>query len=164
MSTRGRRSRLGSPERRANLIVASVGIAAGIAVLAYTAGIAATPRRLNDFYREAWPAYAALAHGHVLGFLQLGPTYGGSLVLRAPFAMVPSTWGGSPRAVYFASALPCMVAAAVFCAWLAAQPRRDGGAGWATRLGPLVYCLFNPLVLIALLGGHPEDILGASLC
>ncbi len=45
-------------------------------------------------------------------FVRQGPTYVGSLILRAPFAMVPVIWGGGKRAVYFASALPCMFALA----------------------------------------------------
>ena len=149
---------------RTHAVVAAVAFAVSIGVLIYTTDAASTEARLNDFYREALPAYLALTHGHLLAFLQLGPTYVGSLVLRAPFAIIPSIWGGGPRELYFASALPCMIALAGFCTWLAAQPRRRGGVTWASRLSPVVICICNPLTLIALFGGHPEEILGAVLC
>ena len=80
---------------------------------------------------------STLTHGHLLAFVRQGPTYVGSLVLRAPFAMIPMIWGGGTRAVFFASALPCMFALAVFCIWLAAQPRRRGRVRPASRLSPL---------------------------
>ena len=140
----------------------SFGALIAIAVLAYVAAAGSTVATFNDFYREALPAYRALAGGHVVGFLRLGPAYVGSLVLRAPFALVPSIWGGGVRAMYFAAALPCVIAAPLFAAWLGAQPRRDGAT--RNRIGPMLLCVFNPLVLMALFGGHPEEILGAVLC
>jgi hypothetical protein len=149
---------------RVHLIVTIVGCAAAAMTLAYVSAYASTTAKLNDFYREAWPAYQALIHGHLVEFLRLGPAYVGSLVLRAPFALIPSAWGGGSRAVYFASALPCLIAMVLFCTWLGAQPRRNGKIGWGSRINPIVLCIFNPVVLIALLGGHPEEILGAVLC
>ncbi len=137
---------------------------AGVAVLTWAATAGSGVGRFNDFYREAWPGYAALIHGHVLGFVQQGPTYVGSLILRAPFAMIPAIWGGGKRAVYFASALPCMFALALFCTWLAAQPRRRGQIRPASRISPIFWCVCNPITIIALFGGHAEEILGAVLC
>lgn len=149
--------------RAAGAIVGVVGILASVAALLYAVSAPAHEARLNDFYHEAWPAYQALLHGHVAGFLQLAPAYVGSLVLRAPFAVLPSAWGGA-RAVYFASALPCLLAVTGLCVWLAAQPRRRGGIGWASRLIPITCCIISPVVLIGLFEGHPEDLLGAVLC
>lgn len=148
----------------AELTVVAV-IASAIAVAMTAAAANATSRlaRQNDFYHEAAPSYLALIHGHVLGFASLTPAYGGSLVLRAPFALLPALWGGSLHVVYFASALPCMLVAVAFCVWLAAQPRRHG-ASWATRIVPILCCVANPIVLIVLFGGHPEEVLGAVLC
>src|SRR5437868_14184660 len=62
-------------------IVATLAVAAGVAVLAYIADAPLRSAKINDFYSEAWPAYIALAHGHVVGFLTLGPVYVGSLGL-----------------------------------------------------------------------------------
>jgi hypothetical protein len=152
------------PDWGALLIVAALGLATSVVVLLYAANGRIELVKFNDFYREAWPAYAALGHGHVLEFLKLGPIYVGSLVLRAPFALIASALGGGRRAVYVASALPCMIAATALCTWLAAQPRRRGGIGWASRVVPIVCCVINPVVLVALFGGHPEEVLGAALC
>jgi hypothetical protein len=149
--------------RPEHVIIATLATAAGLAMTAYAANAASGLARLNDFYNEAAPSYIALMHGHVLGFAKLTPAYGGSLVLRAPFAVVPALWGGSLRAVYFASAVPCMLAAVAFCVWLAAQPRRSG-ISWPARIVAIVCCFGNPIVLIVLFGGHPEEVLGAVLC
>jgi hypothetical protein len=148
------------------VIVTVLGLVATVILiyLSYTTDKHTIAGRLNDFYREAWPSYHALVDGHLLEFLRLGPAYIGSLVLRAPFAVMPTLWGGGARAVYYASAVPCLVALAVFCTWQAAQPRRRGRIGWATRISPLVVAFFNPIVLMAMLIGHPEEILGAVLC
>jgi hypothetical protein len=67
----------------------------------------------SDYEDEARPSFEALTHGHVLEFLRLAPTYGGSLVERAPFALIPDLWGGGQLAVYRMVALPCLLASAV---------------------------------------------------
>ena len=41
----------------------------------------------NDYEVEAAPSFDALAHGDFGRFLQLAPAYGGSLIMRAPFAL-----------------------------------------------------------------------------
>ena len=149
-----------------HLIVIAVGLAASAAVLAltYTAARATIAGKHNDFHIEAWPSYLALAHGHFQQFARMAPAYSGSLVLRAPFALVPRLWGGGVEATYLASAVPCMLALVAFCTWLGAQPRTGGQIGWASRISPIVIATFNPVVLIMLLLGHPEEILGGVLC
>ena len=82
----------------------------------------------NDYDTEARPAFDALTHGHVLEFLRLAPAYGGSLVERAPFALLPGLWGGGQLAVYRMVALPCLLAAAALGVWLVAQMRAAGRA------------------------------------
>jgi hypothetical protein len=67
----------------------------------------------NDYEEEARPAFDALVHGHVTAFLRLAPAYGGSLVERAPFALVTRLWGGGELAVYRMVAVPCLLAAAL---------------------------------------------------
>src|SRR5215211_5053128 len=59
----------------------------------------------SDYDREA-----ALAHGDVREFLGLSPAYGGSLIMRAPFALLPGLWGGGELAVFRAVAVPCLLA------------------------------------------------------
>jgi len=150
--------------RKYGLIVMAVAVTVGVPVLVWAANQPRAVAKMNDFYREAWPAYAALAHGHVLKFLRLAPAYVGSLVIRAPLALIPSVWHGSARGVYIASALPCVFAMAAFCAWLATCRAREDEWTWARRLTPVAFVVLNPFTMVALLGGHPEEILGAVLC
>ncbi len=117
----------------------------------------------NDYEVEARPAYDALVHGHVLLFLTLAPAYGGSLIERAPFALAPGLWSGGALAVYRAAALPCLIAAAGLGVWLVARMRVRQRSTLA-RAVVLGVCVANPLTLRALELGHPEELLGASLC
>ncbi len=117
----------------------------------------------NDYETEARPAFEALVHGHVLGFLRLAPAYGGSLIERAPFALAPGLWGGGALAVYRMVALPCLLATAVLGVWLVARMRAQGHSTLA-RAVALGVCVANPITLRALEVGHPEELLGACLC
>jgi hypothetical protein len=117
----------------------------------------------NDYEVEVKPAFDALVHGHMSSFLQLAPAYGGSLVERAPFALIPGLWGGDELAVYRMAALPCLLAAAAMGVWLLARMRAQGH-GTLARAVALGLCVANPLTLSALEVGHPEELLGACLC
>lgn len=140
--------------------LALAGAAAGIAILAWLGlyGFAWT-----DYESEAAPALAALTAGHVGRFLSLAPAYGGSLILRVPFALVPTIWGGGQLAVYRMVALPCLLAAAGLGVWLVAEMRRLGHSRLA-RGCALGLCVASPISLRALEIGHPEEILGGVLC
>jgi hypothetical protein len=141
----------------------------GLCVLAAAAGSAALAWlglyafAWNDYEVEARPAFEALVHGHLTDFLRLAPAYGGSLVLRAPFALATDLWGGGELAVYRMVALPCLLSAAALGVWLAADMRRRGLPALA-RAVALGVCVANPLTLSALEYGHPEELLGAALC
>jgi hypothetical protein len=117
----------------------------------------------NDYSTEVAPAYAALIGGHLGRFLALAPGYGGSLVLRAPFALIPSLWGGGTNDVYRAVSVPCLIVAALFGVWLVAQ-MRPFGANRLARASALGLCVANPVTLYALQDGHAEELLGAVLC
>ncbi len=145
-------------------VVAALGTTISALMLRYLATDPSWDHKANDFYREAWPSYRLLWHGHVLEAVREAPAYAGSLVLRAPFALAALALHGGLSWAYAATALPCLAAAIGFCVWLSAQPRRAGGVGWASRLTPLIICLLNPASLVALTGGHPEELLGAVLC
>lgn len=116
----------------------------------------------NDYDNEARPAVRALVHGHLGEFLQLAPTYGGSLIERAPFALLPGLWGGGDLATYRMLALPCLLASAVLGVWLIAGMRAEGRPRLARGVA-LGLCVANPIVLPALELGHPEELLGACL-
>jgi hypothetical protein len=117
----------------------------------------------NDYDNEARPAVEALIHGHVAEFLRVAPAYGGSLIERAPFALLPSLWGGGALAVYRMMALPCLLAVALLGVWLLVRMRARGYSTSARALA-MVVCVANPLTVRALELGHPEELLGASLC
>ncbi len=117
----------------------------------------------NDYDNEARPAFDALAHGHLLEFLRLVPAYGGSLVERAPFALLPSLWGAGELAVYRMVALPCLLASAALGVWLLSRIRARGGSK-LVRAVTLGLCVANPLTLRTLELGHPEELLGACMC
>jgi hypothetical protein len=117
----------------------------------------------NDYDNEVRPAFDALLNGHVLAFLQAAPAYGGSLVERAPFALLPRLWGGGELAVYRMVTLPCLLAAAALGVWLVGRMRAEGRPTLA-RAVALGLCVANPLTLRALEVGHPEELLGACLC
>jgi hypothetical protein len=118
----------------------------------------------TDYQNESQPALTALVHGHVLAFLQRAPAYGGSLIERAPFALLPGLWGGGPLAVYRAVSIPCMLAAAFLGVWLVANMRSSGRTTRLARGVALAVCVANPITLRALELGHAEELLGASLC
>jgi len=117
----------------------------------------------NDYETEARPAFEALTHGHVLEFLRLAPAYGGSLIERAPFALLPAVWGGGALAVYRAVAAPCLLATAALGVWLVARMHHQGSSRLA-RAVALGVCVTNPITLRALELGHPEELMGACLC
>ncbi|HTD09611.1 MAG TPA: glycosyltransferase 87 family protein [Solirubrobacteraceae bacterium] len=117
----------------------------------------------NDYETEAKPSFEALAHGHVMSFLRLAPPYGGSLVERAPFALLAGLWGGDSLAIYRMVALPCLLAMSVFAVWLCRRMRNEGRPALARALAVGV-CVANPMALSALELGHPEELLGACLC
>ena len=123
--------------------------------------------RVERLRHRGAPRFTALTHGHVLEFLRLAPAYGGSLVERAPFALLPGLWGGGELAVYRMVALPCLLAGAALGVWLCARMRgmeRPPARPTLARAVALGVCVANPLTLRALELGHPEELLGACLC
>jgi hypothetical protein len=117
----------------------------------------------NDYESEVEPAYRALLAGHLASFLRLAPAFGGSLIERAPFALLAGLWGGGSLAVYRLVALPGLLAAAVLGVWLVARMRAQGRSRLA-RAVALAVCVANPITLVALEFGHPEELLGGCMC
>jgi hypothetical protein len=117
----------------------------------------------TDYDTEVTPAYDALAGGHLWRFLQLAPAYGGSLELRAPFALLPALWGGGEQARFVVVALPCLIAAALLAVWLFSR-MREAGASRLARWTTLGLCAANPITVYACEKGHAEELLGAVLC
>ncbi len=117
----------------------------------------------NDYEVEAQPAVDAFLHGHLGEFFAAAPAYGGSLLERVPFALVPSLWGGGELSIYRMLALPCLLAALALGLWLVARTR-SLGCGRLLQGVTLGLCVANPLTLAALELGHPEELMGGVLC
>jgi hypothetical protein len=117
----------------------------------------------SDYEVEAEPSIQALRDGDVQGFLTLAPAYGGSLVLRAPFALLPNLWGGGDLALFRSMALPCLIAGAIFAVALWRRGRALGQSA-ATCWIALLLVAANPVTLRGLEIGHPEELLGGALC
>jgi hypothetical protein len=117
----------------------------------------------TDYELEAAPAFAALTRGDSSLFLELCPAYGGSLIMRAPFALAADALGGGDVAVFRAVGVPCLLAGSALAVVLAASllARRAGRGTIAIVVG---LCAANPITLRALDVGHPEELLGAALC
>jgi hypothetical protein len=139
-----------------------------LALLATGASVAAVwgwswNARFNDYGVEAAPSFAALLHGHIALFFQTAPSYGASLLLRAPFALPASLAGGGGLLIYRLSALPCLLALGALGVWLAHDLRRRGGGLFGALL-VVALCAANPITYRVLQLGHPEELLGAALC
>ncbi len=146
-------------DRRTSVAIAALVGALSLTFLALSTLLTVA---FTDYEDEALPSVTALVHGDVGGFLGALPAYGGSLVMRAPAALLADALGGGELAVYRALAVPCLVAALAFGLVLFAHlhGRRAGLAAW---LG-LAVVVANPLIVPALDMGHPEELLGAVLC
>lgn len=151
---------VGATDPRVPVVVFGIGIAAFVL---YFLVVAIHFQTGSDFKPEAWAPYQMLFRGHVIGFIQTSPAYVGSLVLRAPFALIASVFGAGVTGTYDATALPCIVAPAVLAGWLF-ERRPKTAAGRPRRVSPLDLFMLTPPAIICITLGHPEDILGAVLC
>lgn len=117
----------------------------------------------NDYEVEAMPAMQALVHRDFARFAALAPAYGGSLLLRSPFALLSNVWGGGPLAVYQAISVPCLIAGAALGGCLAMR-MRSRGAGMLSQWVTFGLCAASPMTLAALELGHADALLGGCLC
>ena len=140
-------------------LAAFLGATLGVAVIAW---LGLVDFSWNDYDLEASGAYRALSQGHIGTFVSLCPAYAGSMVLRAPFALVPGFWGGGELAVYRAVALPGLAALVVLAVWLAAQMRARG-LPMLARVTAVALVSSGPVAERALELGHSEELLAAAL-
>ena len=116
----------------------------------------------SDYDSEASGAFRALSAGDITGFLQQVPGYGGSLVLRAPFAAAAAALGGGELAVYRAVSIPCLLAVALL-GLVVVRRMGDRGGSTGARAVVLGLCVVNPVTIRGLEMGHPEELLCAAL-
>lgn len=138
------------------------------ALLATAAGlvmawVALRTPAFSDYEVEAEPPLRALQRLDLAQFFSSLPAYGGSLVMRSPFAFAPQAWGGGALALYRSMAFPCVLAGVILgvTVWRRALAAGTGVRGCAIAL---LLCAANPISLRALEIGHPEEILGGVLC
>ena len=106
----------------------------------------------------------ARARPRAAQFLRLAPAYGGSLVERAPFALLPGPVGRrAARGLPDGGRCRACSRRPLLGVWLVARMRcaRRPRLARAVALG---VCVANPITLRALELGHPEELLGACLC
>ncbi|WP_249009835.1 hypothetical protein [Conexibacter sp. DBS9H8] len=119
--------------------------------------------RANDFVVEAYPALHQLALAHVGAFLTASPGYVGSLILRAPFALIALAFHADWQVTYLATALPCVAAAPLLATWLVRVLELPTEAFWG-RVSPLgLLLVINPTFIYCIVLGHPEDVFVAAL-
>jgi hypothetical protein len=151
MAMRARVRELFAPAVAATLGALAL-VALGMQTMAFT-----------DYEVEAEPAFQALRHGDPAGFLHDLPVYGGSLIMRSPFALLPGLWHGGDLALFRSVAVPCLLAAIALALVLFARARALGAGNGAAWLA-LALTAVNPITLRALEIGHPEELLGGALC
>jgi hypothetical protein len=115
-----------------------------------------------DYFGDGSAAIDSLARGDLSGFFANQPMMGSfSLLVRAPF--VAAVFDGSLDAVYFAGALPCLIATVVLGLVLARLVAERGQPPAAQGLVAGL-AVINPITFRALHWGHPEELLCAALC
>jgi hypothetical protein len=115
-----------------------------------------------DYFTDAGPAIDELARGNLAGFFANQPLMGSfSLLVRAPF--VAAVFDQSIDTVFFAGALPCVLAAVLLGTALG-RLLADAGQPPVVQGVAAGLAVINPLTFRALHWGHPEELLGAALC
>jgi glycosyl transferase family 87 len=130
------------------------------AALSLRAGVTMEPGL--DYFADASNSIDALVRGDLTAFFAGQPLMGSfSLLVRAPF--VAPVFDASIDTVYFAGALPCVLATVVLGLALA---RLAAERGQSTAVQGLIagLAVINPITFRALHWGHPEELLCAALC
>lgn len=147
----------GSSARLTGPILAAVGASVALAWLGMKTAA------FTDYEHHTEPAFTAFRAADFAAFLDSLGAYAGTVILRAPFAIVPALWGGEDLAVFRAVAVPCLIAGVVLGVLLFDQSRTRNSSRWVPWT-VLALCVANPITLRALEIGHPEELLGSALC
>jgi hypothetical protein len=118
----------------------------------------------GDYTKDYAPAMNALLGGHLNAFFANLPTNGagGSVLLRAPFALLGRALTGDQLAIFRFGTLECLLALGALGLWLAQDLRRRGMSR-SVCLGVVALYACAPALLEAVFYGHPEEPLGAAL-
>ncbi len=146
----------------ARRLIAPASVAVACAAVVGWLGMAGGYLWTDYEYANAAP-FGALARGDLAAFFSSAPIEGPSLLLRAPFALLPSLWGGGQQAIYRTVAIPGLLAAAMLGVVLwELRTRVWGPSRWHWLV--LLLAAANPVTLEAVRVGHPEELMGAALC
>jgi hypothetical protein len=131
----------------------------------YVACVGFGVQTMGDYGPDFAPSMAALLGGHLHAFFVQLPTdgAGGSILLRAPAALIAKALGGGELTIFRAGALECVLALAGLGLWLARGMRAQPAPPLA-RAAVIGLLTLLPLVTGVILFGHPEEALGAALC
>jgi hypothetical protein len=131
----------------------------------YVAWLGFRVQSMGDYPRLFARSMEALLAGHVGVFFHQLPEdgAGGSVLLRAPGALLGKLLVGGRLAEFRFGALGSMLAVGGLGLWLARGMRAKGRprVGRAAVVG---LCVIAPALLDAIFFGHPEEPLGAALC
>lgn len=118
-----------------------------------------------DYHRDAGPSIDALLDGDLSRFMEQQPVMGSlSIFLRVPFAALARALDPTKANLEFQiGALACLIVASITGLIVA---REMASRARPSRNQVVVALLFvlNPLTFSALTYGHPEELVGASLC
>jgi hypothetical protein len=131
----------------------------------YVAWLGFGVQSMGDYPAMFAPAMRALLAGHLGAFFHVLPEdgAGGSVLLRAPAAVLGKLLVGSQRAEFRFGALESSLALGTLGLWLARGMRAEGRPKVA-RAAVVGLCVIAPALLDAIFFGHPEEPLGAALC
>jgi hypothetical protein len=132
-------------------------------VLAFLLLAALSFTEKTDYSVESQPAFEALRDGHIGLFLDRCPAYGGSLILRAPLALLPNLWNGGPIALYRCVSSPAILLLLVYAVVLSSTALRLGARRRGAWLA-MFLLMANPLAAYALLTGHSEEVIVTIAC
>ncbi len=137
-------------------------LAAVVAVLVLSLRAGAAMEAGLDYFSDAGTAIDALARWDLGSFFANQPLMGSfSVIVRAPF--VAAVFDESIDTVYFAGALPCLLATVALGLALA-RIAADRGQPPAVQGLVAGLAVINPLTFRALHWGHPEELLAGALC
>jgi hypothetical protein len=131
----------------------------------YVAWLGFGVQTTGDYPRLFAPSMGALLAGHFGAVFHLLPEdgAGGSVLLRAPGALLGKLLGGGQLAEFRFGALESVLALAGLGLWLA-RDMRPAGRPSVGRAAVVGLCVIVPALLDAIFFGHPEEPLGAALC
>ena len=131
----------------------------------YVAWLGFAVQTTGDYPYWFAPSMNALLAGHAGAFFAHLPTdgAGGSVLLRAPGALLGKLLVGGQLAEFRFGALECLLALGGLGLWLG-RDMAARGRPVLSRAGVVGLCVMIPALLDAIYFGHPEEPLGAALC